>query len=335
MAEKPLLIGVIGGGQVAQVSHLPAWQKLKPEVQVAAVCDEDKARLKGVAQKFAIPNAVTDFEEILRDKAIDAVDICTPNHLHAPMAVAALRAGKHVLCERPMARNSREAEAMVKAAEKAGLILMCAMNNRFRDDVQLLRRFILKGEIGQLYYIKTGWLRRGASYGWKVERAMSGGGAVLDLGVQMLDIAMWLAGERQVTAVSAQVHRPRPDAVEDQAVGLIRCKDGLTVTVEVSWSLHIERDLAYLNAFGTRGAASLLPLRIDKEMHGNLVNVTPAAPAQKNLYKHSYDREIMHFVACVRNNEALLSPGTDGLAMMRLADAIYASAKSGREVALA
>ncbi len=335
MADKPLQIGVIGAGQVAQVSHLPAWLRLRPGVQLAAVCDEDKARLRAVAQKFGIPRAATDFEEILRDQAVDAVDICTPNHLHAPMAVAALRAGKHVLCERPMARNGREAEAMVKAAEKAGLVLMCAMNNRFRDDVQILRRFIKKGEIGGLFYVKTGWLRRGGSYGWKAERAMSGGGAFLDLGVQMLDIAIWLAGDRQVVTVSAQVHRPRPDAVEDAAVALIRCKDGLVITVEVSWSLNIERDVAYLNAFGTRGAASLSPLRIDKELHGNLVNVTPATQSPKNLYRHSYDREIEHFVSCIRHGEPGLSPGADGLTIMRIADAIYASAKSGREVALA
>ncbi len=335
MAEKPLLVGLIGAGQVAQVAHIPAWQQLRPAAQLVAVCDEDKARLGAVAQKFGISRAVADFEEILRDKSIAAVDICTPNHLHAPMAIAALRAGKHVLCERPMARNGREAETMTKAAEKAGLTLMVAMNNRFHDDAAILRRFIDKGELGNLFYMKTGWLRRGGSYGWKAEREMSGGGAVLDLGVQMLDVATWLAGDRKVATVSAQIHHPRPGSVEDAAVALIRMTGGLAFTVEVSWSLTIERDVAYLHAFGTRGAATLSPLRIHKELRGNLMDVTPAVASPKNLFKYSYDREISHFVDCIQNGAKQISPGVDGLEVMRITDAIYASAQSGREVALA
>ena len=334
MPQKPLQIGVIGLGSVAQVAHIPGWARLRPDVQLAVVCDEDKARLRAVAQKFGVPKAVADFEDVLRDDSIDAVDICTPNHLHAPMAIAALRSGKAVLCERPMARNGREAESMVKAAEKAERVLMCAMNNRFRADAQILRTFIQKGELGELFHIKCGWLRRGETYGWKAERAMSGGGAVLDLGVQMVDLALWLAGGPAVATVSAQVHRARADAVEDSGVALLRHKGGAVVTVEVSWSLNIERDVAYLHAFGTRGAALLSPLRIHKELHGSLVNVTPAIDSERNVYRQSYEREIEHFVACIRGSKAQLSPGEDGLAIMRLADAIYASAKSGREVTL-
>lgn len=334
VAQKPLQIGLIGLGSVAQVAHIPAWTRLKSEAQLAVACDEDKARLHAVTRRFGIPQAVTDFEDVLRDDSIDAVDICAPNHLHAPMAIAALRSGKDVLCERPLARNSREAESMVKAAEKAGRILMCAMNNRFRSDAQILRTFIRKREIGDLFYIKTGWLRRGTTFGWKAERAISGGGAVLDLGVQMLDLALWMAGDREVATVSAQVHRRHPDAVEDAAVAFLKLKDGSVVMLEVSWSLNIERDIAYLHAFGTRGAGVLSPLRMLKEMHGSLVNVTPAIEAPRNGYKQSYDREIEHFVACIRRGETQVSPGEDGLAIMRIADAIYASAKSGREVAL-
>src|SRR5262245_8210470 len=107
VAQRPLAVGIIGAGQMAQVAHIPAWLRLKPEVQIGVLCDEDKARLKAVAQKHGIPRVATDFEEVLRDDSIDAVDICTPNHLHSPIAVAAFRARKHVLCERPMARNGR------------------------------------------------------------------------------------------------------------------------------------------------------------------------------------------------------------------------------------
>ncbi len=334
-AEKPLRVGLIGVGSAAQVAHIPAWQRLKSEAQIAVACDEDKARLHAVARRFGIPAVVTDFEEVLRDDSIDAVDICAPNHLHAPMAIAALRAGKDVLCERPLARNSREAESMVKAAEKSGRMLMCAMNNRFRSDAQVLRAAVQKREIGDIFYIKCGWLRRGTTYGWKAERALSGGGAVLDLGVQMLDLALWLSGGRRVTRVSAQVHRQRAEAVESAAVAFLRLAGDAVINLEVSWSLSIEKDIAYLHVFGTRGAAVLSPLRVLKEVHGDLVNITPAVePPSRNLYQQSYDREIEHFVACIRRGETPVSPGEDGLAIMRIADAIYSSAQSGREVAL-
>lgn len=319
---------------MAQVSHIPAWLRLDPEAQLAVACDEDQARLHAVARRFDIPATVTDFEEVLRDGAIDAVDICAPNHLHAPMAIAALRAGKDVLCERPLARNGREAESMIKAAEKSGRILMCAMNNRFRADAQVLRKVIQKREIGDIFYVKCGWLRRGTTYGWKAERALSGGGAVLDLGVQMLDLALWLAGGPQVATVTAQVHRQEPQAVENAAVAFLRLKNGAVVTLEVSWSLSIEKDIAYLHAFGTRGAVVLNPLRVLKEMHGDLVNVTPAIESPRNVYQQSYYREIEHFVACIRRGETQVSPGEDGLAIMRIADAIYASAAGCGEVAL-
>jgi predicted dehydrogenase len=335
VVEKPLRVGLIGVGSVAQVAHIPAWLRLKSQAQLVVACDEDKARLHAVAGRFGIPETVTDFEEVLRDESVDAVDICAPNHLHAPIAIAALRAGKDVLCERPLARNSSEAESMVRAAESSGRMLMCAMNNRFRADAQVLRAAIQKREIGDIFYMKCGWLRRGTTYGWKAERALSGGGAVLDLGVQMLDLALWLAGSRQVETVSAQVHRQRPDAVENAAVAMLRLAGGGVITMEVSWSLSIEKDIAYLHAFGGRGAAVLNPLKVLKEMHGDLKNVTPAIESPvRNLYQQSYQREIEHFVACIRRGETPISPGVDGLQVMRIADAIYASARSGREVAL-
>jgi predicted dehydrogenase len=130
------------------------------------------------------------------------------------------------------------------------------------------------------------------------------------------------------------VHRRNPEAVEDAAVAFLKLKDGSVVMLEVSWSLNIEKDIAYLHAFGTRGAGVLNPLRILKEMHGSLVNVTPAIEPPRNVFKQSYDREIEHFVACIRRGETQVSPGEDGLSIMRIADAIYASAKSGREVTL-
>ena len=153
------IVALVGVGAAAQINHLPALQKLE-DVKLAALCDRDPEKAARVAQKFGVPASYTRFEELLADDAIDAVDITTPNYLHAPMAVAALEAGKHVLCERPLARSGAEAAAMAKAAKKADRLLMCALQHRFRPDAQLLRKFVDKGDLGDIFLAKGGWLRQ-------------------------------------------------------------------------------------------------------------------------------------------------------------------------------
>ena len=224
---------------------------------------------------------------------------------------------------------------MVQAAKKAERILMCALNGRFRRDAQVLRQFVQKGELGRVFYCKAGWLRKGSNYGWKSKKAAAGGGVLLDLGVQVLDLALWILSDARVEAVSASVHiGSGKQSVEDAAVALLRLKGGAVVTLEVSWSLNLQRDVAYLDLFGERGAAQLTPLRIHKEMHDNLVNVTPAMDSPRNVYKQSYAAEIEHFIDCIRRRGKPVSSGEDGLYLMRVVDALYASADAGQEVPL-
>src|SRR5262249_9048139 len=180
----------------------------------------------------------------------------------------------HVLCERPLARSSDEAQAMVKAARKADRVLMCAVQHRFRPDAQLLRKVVEKGELGPIFYAKAGWLRprtEGDSDERRRQKRESGGGVVLDLGVQMLDLALWMMGNPAVESVTAGVHRSKKGEVEDNATAFLRLKGGATLTLEVTWGLLMEKDFAYLNLFGAGGAALLDPLRIHRAMHGTLV----------------------------------------------------------------
>src|SRR5215468_6033864 len=155
VAKKSLKVALVGVGAAAQINHLPSLQRLE-DVELAALCDRDPEKASRVAQKFGVPTSYNRFEELLADEAIDAVDITTPNYLHAPMAVAALEAGKHVLCERPLARNGAEAATMAKAAKASDRLLMCAVQHRFRADAQLLKKFVEKGDLGELYFAKAG-----------------------------------------------------------------------------------------------------------------------------------------------------------------------------------
>ena len=166
------------------------------------------SRRKRIKEQFGFKAWYDDFNEMLKKSDVDAVDICTPNYLHAPMAIAALRSGRDVMCEKPMARNAEEAQQMVDAADEHERILMVAMNNRFREDAQMLQKFVGGNELGDIKIIKAGWLRRATDWkdrAWFTERGKAGGGALLDLGTPLVDLSMWISGLKKTTGVSCSV----------------------------------------------------------------------------------------------------------------------------------
>jgi predicted dehydrogenase len=336
VARKTLRIGLVGVGAAAQISHIPALKKTE-DVELTWLCDRDPEKVERVAQKFSIPNASSRLDDLLADETLDAIDICTPNFLHAPMAVAALDAGKHVICERPLARSSAEAAQMVKAAKKADRTLMCAVQHRFRPDAQLLKKFVDKGDLGEVFLAKAGWLRQRTlwdSEEWRGRMKESGGGVVLDLGFQMLDLALWMLGSPAVTSVTAGLHRATKGEVEDSATAFLRLDNGATLTLELTWGLLMEKDFAFLNLFGSGGAALLNPLRLHKGMHGTLVNVTPTTDTSRNAYKQSIEAQITHFLEALRKGQKPMGHAEEILPVMELMDAIYRSAEQGKEVKL-
>jgi len=336
VARKTLRVGLVGVGAAAQVSHIPALKRTEG-VELVALCDRDPEKANRVAQKFQIPLATGRLDDLLADDLIDAVDICTPNFLHAPMATAALEAGKHVMCERPLARSAEEAAAMVKAARKADCVLMCAVQHRFRADAQLLRTFVEKGDLGEIFLAKAGWLRQRTEWDsdeWRRQKRESGGGVVLDLGFQMLDLSLWVLGSPKVQSVTASVHRSKKGEVEDSATAFLRLEGGATLTLELTWGLLMEKDFAYLNLFGSAGAALLNPFRLHKGMHGSLVNVTPAMDTSRNQYKQSIEAQIVHFAESLRKGQKPMGSAEEILPVMELMDAVYRSAEQGKEVKL-
>ncbi len=336
MARKNVRVGLVGVGGAAQVSHIPALKKTEG-LELVALCDRDPEKAARVAQKFGVPRSTGRLDDLLADDDVDAIDICTPNFLHAPMATAALEAGTHVLCERPLARSAAEAALMIKAARKADRLLMCAVQHRFRADAQLLKKFVEKGDLGEIFFAKAGWLRLRTEWDsdeWRRQKRESGGGVVLDLGFQMLDLSLWVLGQPTVTAVTASVHRSRKGEVEDSATAFLRLENGATLTLEVTWGLLMEKDFAYLNLFGSGGAALLNPLRMHKGMHGALVNVTPTVDTARNQYKQSIETQISHFAESLRKNQKPMGHAEEILPVMELMDAIYRSAEQGKEVRL-
>ncbi len=326
-------VAIVGLGWIAQVVHLPILEKI-PEASVVAVCDADKARARYVSDKHGIKNVYTDIDQMLKQDNIDAVHICTPTDSHAPAAITCLQAEKVVLVERPLARTYDEAARIVKAADKANKKLMVGMNSRFRPDAMILRSFIEAGELGDIFYTKGGWLQRTSNRKtWRTRKEIAGGGVIIDTGIVMLDMSLWMMGYPDIERVSAMVYYHETEHVEDSGVVILRMKNGATITIEVSWSMHIEDDIFYCNIFGTNGSARLNPLRLNKQLHGNLVNMTPAKVEKpQSLYKRSYENEIRHFIGAVRGLHPIISTGAEALQRMKIVEAIYESANNRQEV---
>lgn len=325
-------IGIIGLGWIAQVFHIPILTKF-PDAEVVCVCDRDRARARFISEKFGIPRYYTDYKEMLKKEDLDAVDICTSTDAHKEIAIASLESKRDVFVEKPVARKYNEALAISEAVKRTKKKLMVGMNHRFRPDTMMLRSFIENKELGNVFYVKAGWLKKPSTEAsWFQQKDLSGGGVFLDMGIVMLDLALWMTGYPDVLRVNA-TNYSHTSKVEDSSVVYLNMKNGATISIEVSWSVHIEHELQYCNIYGEKGSGKFNPLKIHKEMHGNVVNVTPMKiEANENLLKRSYENELKHFVGAVRGNFPIISTAHEAEQRMRIVDAIYKSAARGKEI---
>lgn len=294
-------VAVVGAGAIAQVAHLPVLRRL-PEVEVAAICDSDGSKARALASRFGVADAYDDIEDVLREARPDAVVICTPNHLHEMHALAALSAGAHVLCERPLALAMAGIERVLQAGERYGKRVSVGMNHRFRSDVQAVRGYVGAGELGPVQAIRGSWHsfqspRQVAP--WRLRRQEAGGGAFLDLGVPLVDLGLWLAGWPLPKRVSAHF-AAAPDGVEDLASAAVSCEGGIWLAVDVSWRNLPEGERFSFDLIGAKGAAGIQPLRIVKDLHGVPTDVTPTgATGRETLFTQSYRAEWTYFLAVI------------------------------------
>jgi predicted dehydrogenase len=330
-----LRVGVLGTGAIAQIVHLPILIDL-PGARVEAVCDIDGNKASAIAGRLGIPLVFGREDDLFESDDIDAVVICSPNHLHERQAIAALEAGKHVLIERPLALDARGAEAVVKAAEKADRALVVAYNNRYRPDIRGVKSFVTAGELGEVFSIHGTWfnkkvrLRRPT---WRHRKATAGGGAFMDLGVQVLDLCLWLLDYPKVVRVCAHMHPGEDLEVEDASSVLIGLEGGTIISVQTTWSLLAEKDRHHIRLFGTAGSATTHPLQVFKEIEQGVLNATPqVAPGVENAYTASYREELRHFVAAALGTAP--PPPREQVDLMRVVEAVYESAEKGREVEL-
>jgi predicted dehydrogenase len=335
--SDPIRLGIIGAGAITQVAHLPVLRKLKG-VQVVGICDADLPKARALADRFQVRDAFADIDELLEFEQLDALAICTPNHLHEPHVVAALSAGLHVLVERPLALNLAGAQRLLRQAEKKGKLLVVGMNHRYRTDVQLVRSFLQSGELGKLESIRGSWhvfRPTRAQLGWRQRRDESGGGAMLDLGHAILDLGLWLANNPKPVRVSASLQGSESArGVENSGSAFVICEGGLSIFLDVTWHHVGEGERFGLGLRATKGTAGINPLHVWKELHGVPTDVAPTgAISRENAFTASYRAEWAHFLA-VLNSEAKPFDNAEQLTLHRILDAIYKSAAEGKDVDL-
>lgn len=333
MEKSRVLITGLGG--IAQIVHLPILSKME-NVEIAGICDIDKSKTKSIAQKYGIKEAYTSIDDMLNNVEADCLIVTSPTSLHHEHSIKGLKKGLNVLAEKPLARNYAEAAEIVDAAKKAKKLLMVGMNHRFLPEVMMQESFVSAGEIGEVFYIKAGYLKKkSTTEKWSVNKTESGGGVFMDLGIIVLDIALWMMKFPKIKTVSAVNYNHAFKNVEDSSFVLLRFQNGSTISIEASWSLHRSNDMFYVNVYGKEGSSSINPLRIYKNMHDTLVNVTPVKiekPA--NVFKRTYEYELNNFINSVQTGKPSLSDGSEALERMKIIDAIYESAQSGKEIEL-
>jgi predicted dehydrogenase len=326
-------VSIVGLGAIAQIAHLPILVSID-DVEITAVCDVDKSKAKTIAQRYSIKNYYTDFDKMLDENESEVLIVTVPTNYHKELTLKALEHGLDVLVEKPLAREYDEAQLMVDSAKKNKRKLMVGMNNRFRPDFMMQKSFVSSGELGDIFYIKAGFLRRrSTAEKWSLKKEEAGGGVFMDLGIVLLDAALWLLKYPEVKSISAVNYNHESDSVEDSSFSLIRFENDATAMIECSWTLHREEDLFYCNVFGREGSSSVNPLKILKKMHGTLVNVTPLKMEKPaNIFKKSIEYELKNFFNSIRNDTPIISTGEEALVRLRIIDALYKSAKLGKEI---
>jgi len=352
MAKK-LKVGIIGIGAIGTV-HANALAAVG-EAELTALCDVDAEKLAAAGEKLNVPRRFEDYRELLAGDA-EAVLVCVGNALHREVAVAALKAGKHVFLEKPMAMNAAEAAEIVAAAAKAKTVLQVGMAWRQDPAARVVRDYVEKGLLGEIYHIRAVLVRRRGIPGlggWFTTKAQSGGGPMIDVGVHWFDIAMWMSGLWNPTSVSARTYAkfgprmadyryigmwagpPKLDGVfdvEDYSTGFVRFGDKATMSFEIAWAANAA-DETFVEVLGEKGGARVFdgkPLRILTEQNGRVADVAP----QFNTNVNRFESQMRALLSACRGQCPPAATGEQGLTVMKLIDAIYASSDAGKEVAV-
>ncbi|MFT8347535.1 Gfo/Idh/MocA family protein [Clostridium saccharoperbutylacetonicum] len=367
---KKLKIGFIGCGGIANGKHFPALSKLTDKVELVAFCDIVEERATESAKKYGTADAkvYTDYKELIKDESIDVIHVLTPNVSHSEITVASLESGKHVMCEKPMAINSAEAQLMLDAAKRTGKKLTIGYQNRFRSDSLETKEACANGELGDIYMAKAHAIRRRGVPTWGVfpDKSKQGGGPLIDIGTHALDLTLWFMDNYKPKTVFGSVYQklgtlehgpegnmfgpwdPKTYEVEDSAFGFIKMENGATIYLEAAWALNmINPKEAQVTLCGTDAGAEMFGLAFadqgytifNKAAHGKLVQTQPSDAGGVFGFEgagqlEQRDAEAIQWIDAILNDTEPLVKPEQAFVVTQILEAIYKSAETGKPVEL-
>lgn len=369
MNGKKLKIGIVGCGGIANNKHMPALFKLNDLCEMVAFCDIIKERAEKAAKEYGVSGAkvYTDYNEMYKDESIDVIHVLTPNVAHCPATVAAFKAGKNVMCEKPMAHNTEDAKKMLKAWKESGKKFTIGYQNRFRPEVQNLKKACEQGDLGDIYYGEALAIRRRAVPTWGVfpNKALQGGGPLIDIGTHALDLTLWMMDNYKPVSVSGQVFYklghlpeavegnifgpwdPKTYEVEDSAMGFIKMENGAVINLKAAWAINMRDSReAATTLCGTKAGAEILSgmgykedtLIYNRARNGQLMEekISPSgdiAYFDGNTGDPGETEAKQWLEAIINDTDPLVKP-EQAFKVTQILEAIYKSAETGAEVSL-
>jgi len=345
-------VAIIGCGTIANHAHIPSYMK-NEDAEIIYFCDINRERAEKAVKDYECGTAITDYRELLNDPEVDAVSICTPNNVHASIAIECMKAGKHVLCEKPAARTYAEALEMQKVQHDTGVTLNIGVVNRFNTSVNIIKNMIQNGELGELYHVYVSFRAQRSIPGLGGDfttKAVSGGGVLIDWGVHYLDIVMYCAGDPEPRTVSGQAFSklgkdmknysylsmwagpPKYDGtydVDDFVTGMIRTS-GPTISLNGAWAQNIGVGETYIDFLGDKAGIRLqygADFKLYSAQNGALLETIP----QFKEGNH-FQNEIDSFIQCIQTGEKLPSHIDTVILSSKIIQAIYDSSDNGREI---
>lgn len=348
MSPRKFRVGAIGTGGIFRGPHVAGWKAI-PDAEIVAVCDVNLERAREVAKEVGARHVFSDFRDLMK-LDLDAVDVCTPNRVHTPAVLAALASGKHVLCEKPLAVTSREVRAMGQLADRKKLTLMTAQHMRFSSGAQAIKSWADAGNLGPVYHARVRAMRRAwlpTAPGF-IDEKLSGGGPCMDIGVHALDTCLWIMGFPKPSRATgtakvnfAKGHKipgmwgewdRKRFSVEDFAAGFIHFENGATMTLEAAWLGHqVENEDMSFQLFGAEGGV--------KWPSGDFASVAGRSFVQGTLtsprkIERAHSEEIRVFHDCVVSRKPSPVPWTETIKVIAILEAVYASQRKGKEIAI-
>lgn len=348
---KKLKVGLIGTGAIAHMCHIPGLLSIPDECEITWLCDLKPEALDKALERAPGTRTTADYRDVLNDPEVDAVAVLTPNAVHMQPTIDALRAGKHVICEKPMAMNGDQARQMCRVAKESGKMLQIALQMRFGGGARFMADYIKAGNMGDIYYARAQALRRRGVPGWGVfiDKAQQGGGPLIDIGVHILDLTLFMMGYPKPVSASGKTwdylgkdpnlynawgsYEHSKFTVEDMAVGLIKFENGAVVVLESSFMANIKDEYYRSELFGTKAGAMVKgggddPIEIYTEQNKQLFDLTP-----RNVpdVASAHIAEVQAFVRACLNGDPSPVPGENGLTLNAIFDALYKSSETGKE----